>query len=69
MVNHCVVVGCTNQVGKKPGLSFYRFPSEKEGNRRERWATAIRREKWKPSKHSRICNEHFVSGKYITAVR
>ena len=35
MVNHCVVVGCTNQVGKKPGLSFHRFPSEKEGNRRE----------------------------------
>ena len=68
MVTHCVVVGCTNQVGKKPGLSFYRFPSEKEGNRRERcMGNCYQKGKWKPSKHSRICNEHFVSGKYITA--
>ncbi len=34
MVNHCVVVGCTNYVGKKQGLRFYRLPSEKEAERR-----------------------------------
>ena len=26
MVNHCSIVGCSNRVGKKEGLSFYRFP-------------------------------------------
>ena len=26
MVNHCCAFGCKNYVGKKPGLSFYRFP-------------------------------------------
>ena len=26
MVNHCSVVGCSNRVGKKEGLSLYRFP-------------------------------------------
>ena len=28
MVNNCCIVGCTNYVGKKPGLRFYSFPSD-----------------------------------------
>ena len=28
MVNNCCIVGCTNYVGKKPGLHFYSFPSD-----------------------------------------
>ena len=62
MVNHCVVVGCTNYVGKKPGLRFYRFPSEREPERRRRWTVAVQWANWSPGKHARICGEHFVTG-------
>ena len=61
MVNNCCVCGCTNYVGKKPGLRFFRFPlADKE--RCKRWTIAVRRENWEPKKHSRICGEHFVTG-------
>ena len=62
MVNHCSVVGCSNRVGKKEGLSFYRFPLG-DKDRCNRWVAAVRRVDWKPSVHSRICNEHFITGK------
>ena len=61
MVNNCCVVGCTNYVGKKPGLRFYSFPSDTQ--RREKWVAAVRRKDWQPSKYTRICNEHFITGK------
>ena len=64
MVNNCCVVGCTNYVGKKPGLRFYSFPSDAQ--RREKWVAAVRRKDWQPSKHTRICNEHFINGKQIS---
>ena len=61
MVNNCCVVGCKNYVGKKKGLSFYRFPlSDKE--RCSKWEAAVRRKDWTPKPSSRICNEHFVTG-------
>ena len=62
MVNNCCVVGCTNYVGKKPGLRFYSFPADTQ--RREKWVAAVRRKGWQPSKHTRICNEHFITGKF-----
>ena len=64
MVNHCVVVGCTNYVGKKPGLRFYRFPADREFERRRKWTAAVRRVNWSPGKHARICGEHFITGIY-----
>lgn len=36
MVNHCVVVGCMNYVGKKPGLCFYQFLADREFERRRK---------------------------------
>ena len=48
MVNHCVVVGCSNYVGKKPRLHFSRFPSDRFVEKRARWIAAVRREKWTP---------------------
>lgn len=38
---------------------FCRFPI-KDKIRLKKWLHAIRREKWKPSKHSRICSAHFT---------
>ena len=61
-MNHCVVVGCNNYVGKKPGLRFFRFPSYQIVEKRARWIVAVRREKWTPGNGARICNEHFVLG-------
>uniref|UniRef100_A0A667ZMG6 THAP-type domain-containing protein n=1 Tax=Myripristis murdjan TaxID=586833 RepID=A0A667ZMG6_9TELE len=29
----------------------------------KRWIAAIRRDHWTPTEHSRLCSEHFVSGK------
>ena len=61
MVNNCCVCGCTIYVGKKPGLRFFRFPLlDKERN--AKWTAAVRRVNWMPTKHTRICGEHFVTG-------
>ena len=47
MVNNCCVCGCTNYVGKKPGLRFFRFPLlDKERN--AKWISAVRRVNWMP---------------------
>ena len=62
MVNHCVVVGCTNYVGNIPGLRFYRFLSEHEPERRRRWTGAVRHANCSPGKHVCSCDEHFVTG-------
>jgi hypothetical protein len=43
-----------------PGISFFRFPREE--NRRKNWIAALRRDKWTPTKWSRICSAHFISG-------
>ena len=49
MPKNCCVVGCTNYLGKKKGLRFFRFPlSNKE--RLRKWEAAVNRAKWKPVK-------------------
>ena len=57
---------------KNKELSFYRFPAEQD--RRDKWTAAVKRadsnsdrcqKDWKPSKYSRICSAHFVSGSYF----
>ena len=46
-VNSCCVVACTNRVGKKAGVSFYRSPfTDKEICMKWSAAAAIRRTKW-----------------------
>ena len=34
-------------------------------DRLAKWVTAIRREAWVPSVHTRICSEHFSSGEVM----
>lgn len=70
MPDSCCSVGCTNRRGDKPGLCFYRIPSERENpERRRSWICAIRRaflpeegKEWQPSKYTRLCSEHFIKG-------
>ena len=33
--------------------------------RKKRWILAVRRKSWNPTKHTRICGDHFVSGERI----
>ena len=35
------------------------------GERKKRWILAVRRKSWNPTKHTRICGDHFVSGERI----
>lgn len=60
----CCVPGCPNQRGKDKisGIqrSYYRFPSDQKQTRL--WVKLIRRDKWEPKKHDRICSDHFEGG-------
>ncbi|KAG7253601.1 hypothetical protein CRUP_002465 [Coryphaenoides rupestris] len=49
---------------KSPGslVSFYRFP-RRDSERRRRWVAAVRRDAWRPGASSRLCSQHFISGK------
>ncbi|KAG8287371.1 THAP protein [Homalodisca vitripennis] len=51
MPQSCVAYGCNNR-GK-----IESFPADEE--LRRQWVNAVKREKWTPSKHSRLCSVHF----------
>ena len=57
---HCCAPGCTNTAGKAAGVSFYRFPADTE--RRSKWIAAVKRDSWQPTKYTRLCSVHFISG-------
>ena len=56
----CCAIGCTNRQGY-PGKRFFSFPKNKE----QRGISAIKRDKWAPSAYSKICSDHFVTGKCV----
>lgn len=64
----CVAPGCKSGNGTKnifpPGVGKHRFP--KNPDLRQKWANAIPRKNWQPSKHSRICSLHFDDSDYVT---
>jgi len=62
----CCVVGCHRREGDKD-ITFYRFPS-KNSDQKSKWLMAIKRintdgTPWFPTDSSRICSEHFITGK------
>ncbi|CAN9503759.1 unnamed protein product [Ophioblennius macclurei] len=61
MPSLCAALGCPNTKAEKKGVRFYYFP--RETGRRGRWISAIGRKHWTPTSHSRLCSEHFVSGR------
>ncbi|CAN7945077.1 unnamed protein product [Ixodes hexagonus] len=71
MPTHCVAFGCRSWHRAGERKSFFRFPAKKsEADRRAAWTRAVkrvhpadRRKAWEPSKQSRICGDHFVTGK------
>ncbi|KAF7709366.1 uncharacterized protein LOC124383076 [Silurus meridionalis] len=63
MVHTCVVAGCRNRSTPGTALSFYRFPRDPE--RKQRWIAAVNRKGWVPNEGSRLCSNHFISGKQV----
>ncbi|XP_033977720.1 uncharacterized protein LOC117475554 [Trematomus bernacchii] len=57
----CCAVGCDNSRQRNPGLQFVSIP--KDVDRRNKWLAAIRRDHWQPTSNSRLCSQHFVSGR------
>lgn len=76
MPQFCAVVNCGNKSGAVEGVSFYRFPSEKDNSgkhcqlrskRRKEWIKKLRRENLTESilKNQRVCSRHFITGGLI----
>ena len=73
MVNTCCVVGCHSRGGRNEGISFCLIPSiitkqglktqELSSKQRNAWLSSFNRKDWNPSKHSRVCSKHFITGK------
>ncbi|XP_033641398.1 uncharacterized protein LOC117301485 isoform X2 [Asterias rubens] len=71
---------CKNRFRSKEGLKFFRFPDIRSYQKptpdidnnpvqNKAWTDAVSRRQrnnrhWKPSRHDRICSDHFVSGNY-----
>ncbi|XP_039551068.1 THAP domain-containing protein 1-like [Pimephales promelas] len=55
-------VSCDNSKSQRydKKLKFYNIPKNPE--RRHKWISAIKRDHWTPTEHSRLCSEHFISG-------
>ncbi len=63
--NYCCVVGCHKNEGTdRPEVRFFGFPT-RDTEQRKLWIKAVNRKNkdnslWQPSKHSKICSEHFL---------
>ncbi len=70
---NCCVHGCGNITGMDKDLgvsrSYYEFPLN-DREKCETWLSHMPQAKekdWRPSKHSRICSDHFVGGEWNTS--
>ncbi|XP_070569137.1 THAP domain-containing protein 2-like [Ptychodera flava] len=73
MPNTCVIYGCYNRSNRGVKRSYHSIPKiiETQGEqtkilstkRREKWIAAIGRKDWIPSVHSKVCSEHFLTGR------
>ncbi|KAG8180608.1 hypothetical protein JTE90_018226 [Oedothorax gibbosus] len=62
MVSSCCAFGCTKRYKKGDNIGFFRFPL-KNKSRLDKWLKALRRTNWTPTSASKICGQHFQSGK------
>ena len=77
MVATCVVIGCTNRATKGAIIkrTYHKVPKVNTSHgeqtetvtrkRREAWIAAVGRPGWEPTPFSKVCSDHFVSGKYM----
>ena len=66
MPDSCCAPGCQNRRVKGQNIPFYRIPSTRNMELREKWLSKIKREQWSDDQidKARLCGSHFVSGKY-----
>lgn len=61
MPRHCCVPKCSsnmkNDIAKNGPVSVFLFP--KDDALQKEWVKCIRRDDWKPSKYSAVCEKHF----------
>ena len=66
---YCVAALCKNS--HKDGKGFFSFPSDHED--RKQWVIKLNRaglkhgQLWEPSKHSRLCSDHFAEDCFVVA--
>ena len=63
MVKSCVACGCTNRFKKNSGISIFEFPL-KQPELLQKWLVAMKRKNFKPTKHSYLCSDHFLTTDY-----
>ncbi|XP_074546608.1 THAP domain-containing protein 1 [Halichoeres trimaculatus] len=59
MVQTCSAYGCKNRYNKDKDISFHKFPLARP-DICGKWVAAMRRNNFKPTRHSNICSEHFA---------
>ncbi|KAJ4448840.1 hypothetical protein ANN_00231 [Periplaneta americana] len=64
MPDSCCANGCTNRRVKGGNIQFFTFPF-KDQERLKKWIAAVRRRNFLPTRHSRICSEHFTKEDYL----
>ena len=58
----CAVATCNARSGRDP-VKLYSFPQDEE--LRRAWIFKCRRKNYCPSKHARICEQHFVESDFV----
>jgi hypothetical protein len=66
MVKSCSAYGCTNKHDKTSNISFHKFPLKRK-EICQRWAIAMRRDKWHPKEHDCLCSVHFLLSDYLAS--
>ena len=67
----CAVVNCRRSQGKdgpKDGISFFKFPKNRNREQHMLWVRAVSRvnrdgSPWEPGAHDIVCSDHFVNGR------
>ncbi|XP_045110305.1 uncharacterized protein LOC123504081 isoform X3 [Portunus trituberculatus] len=62
MPSTCCVPYCKGNYKTGPRVSVYRFPQQPE--LRRKWLQAIKRKPFTPTRHSRVCELHFIPADY-----
>ena len=57
----CAAFGCSNR--SEQGYKLHRFP--KDPVRRKKWSIKVKRDKWKPSSTTFLCERHFLPNDYL----
>ncbi|GIY71778.1 uncharacterized protein CDAR_551191 [Caerostris darwini] len=61
----CSAYNCSNKIGETvQGISFHRFPVSKP-DLLSKWLTAMRKDKWVPTKSDVLCSFHFTDDQFI----